>query len=629
MYRVFISSTYSDLVEPRKSIINTILSLGHYPICMETFVATHGHQIEFIRKQLNTADIYVIILARRYGSCMDGDNCSYTEHEYEYAKQIGLPILAFVCDDNYNPSQMNLKTEPQHEDAWNKFAKKLKQEKLCKIWGKSEDLPSLISTAIVNLINDEIEGWIRESKYLKLKRKSIDDTIINIQKQVNIIIQHLTYQPSNCFIYVCNELISTYKTIQNLGLNNRDRIRFKKIDYIFYIISTKTEEYHLDHIIYYWYSQFLYDFHELDKAKDYAIKYLKFCNEDINKVRANNFIGLILWRMKSLPESINYLNKALEIFCNLYSTQEDNLANVIIRTKKLSDYINIEQKLILLGELYNNLGLNYDNSKNYDSAVKYYTYAKNTIGNLNNINCNKFLYKYQLYWFNLISAQFKKDNLSNDDISIVIDGAHEIIDILNKLPVSTEVDKRLARTYQLLGDTYYVLGNNKSYDSYSNALHFYDNVINTNNDYLPAFCDNNKNEIAWCLHKKSLIYIKLHQYINAKNCLYKAIDYREEIFLSSHIKEHSDYILNLAESTYLLSQLLFESCDKERNYLVIYNAARYGDDSFFYYEHLYGLYPKIYKQEYIEIAKLNLKICQYLQDKDKTDYYKNKLKLAS
>ena len=60
---------------------------------MEMFPAADSEQFEYIKTILNESDYYVLVVAGRYGSIAeDGD--SYTEKEFNYAVEQGIPILA-------------------------------------------------------------------------------------------------------------------------------------------------------------------------------------------------------------------------------------------------------------------------------------------------------------------------------------------------------------------------------------------------------------------------------------------------------------------------------------------------------------------------------------------------------
>jgi hypothetical protein len=68
------------------------------PIGMELFGSADEETWEFIKRQIADCDYYVAIIADRYGS-VAADGVSYTEKEYDYAREIGKPVLAFVHGD--------------------------------------------------------------------------------------------------------------------------------------------------------------------------------------------------------------------------------------------------------------------------------------------------------------------------------------------------------------------------------------------------------------------------------------------------------------------------------------------------------------------------------------------------
>ena len=94
-YQIFISSTYTDLIDARAKAMETILNIYHFPVGMEMFSAGDDEQWEIIKDTINVSNYYILIIGHRYGSTTD-DGMGYTEKEYDYAKAKGIPILAFI-----------------------------------------------------------------------------------------------------------------------------------------------------------------------------------------------------------------------------------------------------------------------------------------------------------------------------------------------------------------------------------------------------------------------------------------------------------------------------------------------------------------------------------------------------
>ena len=81
-YQIFISSTYEDLKEERKKVIQAILKLYHFPIGMEMFHADNEEQWEQIKNTLDMSDYYILIWGRCCGTLIEKEGISYTEKEY-------------------------------------------------------------------------------------------------------------------------------------------------------------------------------------------------------------------------------------------------------------------------------------------------------------------------------------------------------------------------------------------------------------------------------------------------------------------------------------------------------------------------------------------------------------------
>src|ERR1035441_6796733 len=97
-YQVFISSTYEDLHEERREVMQALLALDCIPTGMELFPAADYDSWTHIKRFIAGCDYYVVIVGGRYGS-RGPTGKSYTEMEYDYAVEAGLPALAFLHKD--------------------------------------------------------------------------------------------------------------------------------------------------------------------------------------------------------------------------------------------------------------------------------------------------------------------------------------------------------------------------------------------------------------------------------------------------------------------------------------------------------------------------------------------------
>lgn len=98
--QVFVSSTYTDMLEERQAAVSAILKAGHIPAGMELFTAGDESQMETIKRWIDQSDVFMLILGGRYGSIEPTTGLSYTELEYNYAVESGKPLFAAVITES-------------------------------------------------------------------------------------------------------------------------------------------------------------------------------------------------------------------------------------------------------------------------------------------------------------------------------------------------------------------------------------------------------------------------------------------------------------------------------------------------------------------------------------------------
>jgi hypothetical protein len=161
VYQVFVSSTYSDLKDERRSVSETLAKAGYIPAGMELFPATDQQQLEFIKRVIDRCDYYVVIVGGRYGSLAD-DKISFTEKEYEYALSRHIPILAFL---HGRPEKIEVGKTDQSEvraKGLEAFRERLAKGRIVDFWTGPEELCTKVVIAITQAINlSPGIGWIR------------------------------------------------------------------------------------------------------------------------------------------------------------------------------------------------------------------------------------------------------------------------------------------------------------------------------------------------------------------------------------------------------------------------------------------------------------------------------------
>ncbi len=108
--RIYISSTYSDLVDYRQQVCDLLHQRRYDVVALQDHVATDERSLDKALADLSACHIYVGIFAWRYGYIPPGHDQSITELEYRHAGDLGLSRLIFLLDENapWPRSQMEM-----------------------------------------------------------------------------------------------------------------------------------------------------------------------------------------------------------------------------------------------------------------------------------------------------------------------------------------------------------------------------------------------------------------------------------------------------------------------------------------------------------------------------------------
>lgn len=217
-YQVFISSTFTDLIDERREVMQALLEMDCLPAGMELFPAGNTDQWTLIKGVIEQSDYYLVILGGRYGSVTE-EGVSYTEKEYDYAIELGIPVMGFVPAE---PDAIPVGKTDKDDKAAAKLAefRNKVQLKMTRDWSNAEDLGSKVTRGLMHLIkNNPRPGWVRgdqamtpetraeiaemNAKIAQFEKKEvessvtisaqIDDSFAHGQEEVKLSLKHKGY----------------------------------------------------------------------------------------------------------------------------------------------------------------------------------------------------------------------------------------------------------------------------------------------------------------------------------------------------------------------------------------------------------------------------------------------------
>lgn len=183
--QVFVSSTYTDLIQERQAAVEAILTAGHFPAGMELFTAGDESQMDAIKQWIDESDIYLLILGGRYGSIEPKSGKSYTHLEYEYALLQEKPLFACVLTDEFideKVKQVGKSVLEMSDPSKLRKFRSLVLSKLVKMCEDTKDIKIAVGETLANLArSDKLIGWVRANSHVDMP--ALADEIARLSKE--------------------------------------------------------------------------------------------------------------------------------------------------------------------------------------------------------------------------------------------------------------------------------------------------------------------------------------------------------------------------------------------------------------------------------------------------------------
>jgi len=147
MARIFVSSTFKDLVECREKVRIVLRRMGHEDVAMEYFVAEDKRPLDKCLNAVVSSDLYIGIFAWRYGYIPDGYEKSMTELEYQKAVETGKDCLIFLLHEDA-PWPRKFIDKGENLDKIEALRSNFSTEYLAGFFTTPDDLVGLVSSAV-------------------------------------------------------------------------------------------------------------------------------------------------------------------------------------------------------------------------------------------------------------------------------------------------------------------------------------------------------------------------------------------------------------------------------------------------------------------------------------------------
>jgi len=156
MAKIYISSTYIDLKDHREAVYRTLRQWGHDAIAMEDYVASDERPLDKCLEDVIASDVYIALIAWRYGYVPHGLEKSITELEYDCAKKNDKPCFIFIMHED---AMWPLKFVDKNFKRIENFRQKLQADHVVTFFKTVDDLKSKVSASLKDVpISHPIEA---------------------------------------------------------------------------------------------------------------------------------------------------------------------------------------------------------------------------------------------------------------------------------------------------------------------------------------------------------------------------------------------------------------------------------------------------------------------------------------
>ncbi len=146
--RVFISSVMEELRDERAATAEGVRSLGARPVLFEEFGGRDADPQDAYLGELETSQIYVGILGRRYGRPLS-TRFSATHTEFRHAEQQGLRVAVWALDTQ------------EREGPQQAFLEEARAFHVTPAFGAAADLRRQVSERLRSIAGEDLAPWVK------------------------------------------------------------------------------------------------------------------------------------------------------------------------------------------------------------------------------------------------------------------------------------------------------------------------------------------------------------------------------------------------------------------------------------------------------------------------------------
>lgn len=181
--KIMLSSTYTDLKDFRLETLRLLENLSHNIQAMEFFYAKSNKPLEVCLNETRKCDIFICLVAWKYGTIDEESGKSYTQLEYEEAYRRQIPCLIFLLKEDIEWPVRFVDREEQSKKLQD-FRRILEKNHTCHYFDNPRDLAfdtiTSLKEYLPELVNEKLiknAYWEKLDLIYKLRDPNARDVV--------------------------------------------------------------------------------------------------------------------------------------------------------------------------------------------------------------------------------------------------------------------------------------------------------------------------------------------------------------------------------------------------------------------------------------------------------------------
>jgi hypothetical protein len=170
--RVFLSSTYADLIGYRAAASQALERLGQQVGRMEVLGSRPDEPSKACAEEIDQCSIFVGIYAHRYGFIPAGSEISITELEFDHARKRGRQIFCFLADEGH-PWPPAFVEDGSGREKLQRFKNRIRNLYAVDQFTTQDNLGSNVATSVGRFL-----AQFRESPSVNEATETVEDALV-------------------------------------------------------------------------------------------------------------------------------------------------------------------------------------------------------------------------------------------------------------------------------------------------------------------------------------------------------------------------------------------------------------------------------------------------------------------